>query len=71
VPEGFFAAMGEVAQVPTQWSGDIAAEALLGLQKRVSRQSRRYRDLLGCVVMAVLIAISSTSILPLFRGKAG
>jgi len=62
--------MGEAAQVPTQWSGAVAAMVVLGLQKRASRQSRRSGDLLVCVVMAFLIAIVSMSILPLFHGEA-
>jgi hypothetical protein len=54
VPAGFFAAMGEVAQVPTQWSGDVAAVAGFGMQQRPSRQSGRKGDVLVFAVISFL-----------------
>jgi hypothetical protein len=53
--------MGDAAQVPTQWSEDVAAEATFVLkQQRASRKNRRREDLLDLVIMTVLIAIGST-----------
>jgi hypothetical protein len=56
---GFFAAMGDVAQVPTQWSPGAAAKAMLR-EDRVNRVSRRRNRFLEMVVMTVLIAIGLT-----------
>jgi hypothetical protein len=46
--------MGEAAQVPTQFSEDVAAATMTGLKQRTSRGSRRTEGLLEGVVMAVL-----------------
>src|SRR5207302_10499288 len=51
LPSGFLAAMGDVAQVPTQWSGD-AAIALSGL--RTQRESRRRNEILALIDMTIL-----------------
>jgi hypothetical protein len=67
---GFLAAMGDAAQVPTQWSEGVAAVTEIGLkQQRASRGSRR-EDLLELMVMGAFFAIGRRTILPLFRGDA-
>jgi hypothetical protein len=55
---GFFAAIGEVAHVPTQWSEDVAAVARFGVMQRVNRDSRR-ENLTNFAVMSVLVAVGS------------
>jgi hypothetical protein len=60
LPPGFLAAMGDAAQVPTQWSGDEAAVAVFGVKQRASRGSRRRQDLPDTMVMIVLISIGPT-----------
>jgi hypothetical protein len=44
--------MGEVAQVPTQWSAGAAAVAVTGL--RAQKESRNRKGILALIVMAVL-----------------
>src|SRR4051794_19552201 len=52
LPSGFLAAMGEAAQVPTQWSAGDAALAQIGV--RHERESRRRRESGALVRMIVL-----------------
>jgi hypothetical protein len=46
--------MGDAAQVPTQWSVDVAAVAVFGMQQRMSRQSGRKGDVLVFAIMSFL-----------------
>src|SRR5260370_42576059 len=71
VASGFFAAMGEAARVPTQWSAGEAAVAMEG--ERRQRESGRRRETLDLIDIAFLglNLIGSRSILSLFRGGAG
>jgi hypothetical protein len=52
--------MGDVAQVPTQWSAGAAAATAMLREERANRVSRRRDRFLDFVVMTVLIAIGST-----------
>jgi hypothetical protein len=51
-PSGFLAAMGEAAQVPTQWSVGEAAAAMEGASAQ--RESRRTNEILTLIDMAFL-----------------
>ena len=69
---GFLAAMGDVAQVPTHRSVDVAAAARFGFKvQTVSRESRIRGLFPEFLVMTVCTSIGSTFILRLFRRGKG
>jgi hypothetical protein len=56
---GLFAAMGEAAQVPTQWSGWVAAEAMLVMAQQNRSASRG--SVVVLQVMTVLLFLNKAT----------